>query len=267
MRKSIRIATAVGWVIAARVYAATPVPVTVCGQAVNGSGVLVGDLDCSGYAGDAVNLTGRLLLAGFTLTGNPAHDVVRCAARSCTVIGPGTVTGGLDGIRSDRGAQVKAGAVVSGNAGDGVRTDLGARVVDSTISGNGGDGVRAMTRALVVRSTVNANIGDGVRTDRTATVRASTVSGNGGNGIDSDASARAAAGSVVSSNGFDGVKGLRVLLSSSTATGNGTNPACGVVEECADLAAELGAVVRGTSTCGTSRRTEGGGTWGVCSLD
>lgn len=267
MWSAIRIGVAVSLLVVFETHAAAPVSVTTCGQVVNGTGVLVGDLDCSGHGGDAVNLTGRLLLAGFTLTGNPAHDVVRCPAGMCALIGPGTVTGGLDGVRSDRGAQVKGGAIVTGNAGDGVRTDLGARVVDSTVSGNGGDGIRATGRASVVRSTVSGNAGGGVRSDRTAVVKASTVTGNGGNGIDSDTTARALAGSAVSGNGFDGLKGLRVLLSSSTATGNGTNPACGVVDECADLAAALGAAVRGTSTCGTSRRTEGGGTWGVCSLD
>ena len=42
----------------------------------------VADLDCSGRAGDAVTLNGRLLLNGVTLTGNPAVDVVRCGVIS-----------------------------------------------------------------------------------------------------------------------------------------------------------------------------------------
>jgi hypothetical protein len=252
---------------AAPSQAAAPVPVTTCGQVVTGSGALVGDLDCSGQGDDAVKLAGRLFLNGFTLTGNPGFDVVRCEAGPCGVVGPGTVTGGLDGVGSDHGARVEAGAIVTGNVGDGVRTDSSARVIDATISANGGDGVRSKTRATVQRSTVSGNGANGVRTDRTANVKTSTVTDNGGNGVDSDVTAKATATSVVSANGFDGLKGLRVVLSNSSATGNGTNPACGVTDECADLAAASKASVTGTSMCGTSRNTESGGTWGVCSND
>ncbi len=141
--------------------AAPPVPVTTCGQVVTGAGALAGDLDCSGHAGHAVHLTGRLLLGGFTLTGNPAFDVVRCVSGSCAVIGPGTVTGGQDGIRSDRGARVQANAIVTGNAGDGVRADLAVSVLDATISNNGGEGVRAKTRASVVRAGFQSDIDGG----------------------------------------------------------------------------------------------------------
>jgi hypothetical protein len=70
---------------------AAPVPVTSCGQKVNGAGVLTGDLDCSAAAGPAVILgsNSRLNLAGFTVLGNEVG--VQCAVASCTITGPGTI--------------------------------------------------------------------------------------------------------------------------------------------------------------------------------
>ncbi len=246
--------------------AGTPVPVTTCGQIVSGTGQLLADLDCSANADEAVKLSGRLLLNGFTLIGNPAFDVVRCEVGRCGVSGPGTITGGSDGVRSDRGARVDAGAVIAGNAGDGVRTESTAKVMDSTVSGNGGDGVRSKSRATVQRSTVSGNGGDGVRTDSTASLKESTVTGNAGAGVDSDRTAKAKVSSVTA-NGLDGLKGLKVVLSNSTATGNGTAPICGLLDDCADLAAASRPRLAGISGCGTSRDTENGGSWGVCAND
>ena len=248
-------------------FAATPIPVTTCGQVVKGTGQLTADLDCSASLGEAVHLTGTLLLNGFVLTGAPASDVVRCETGACRVVGPGTVTGGSDGVRSDRGARVEAGAIITANLGDGVRTDKTAKIVDATVSANGGDGVRSKTTANITGSIITANLGDGVRTDGTATVKGSTVSGNGGNGIDSDKTAKAMKLSAVTGNGFDGIRGLRAQLHDSTASGNATNAACGVTDECADVASDLLPKVKGTSSCGTSRNPELGGTWGVCSND
>jgi hypothetical protein len=245
---------------------ADPVPVTTCGQVVVGSGILVGDLDCSAEADEAVKLSGRLLLGGFTLTGNAAFDVVRCQVGRCTVTGPGTVTGGADGVRSDGSARIEAGASVSGNASDGLRAERSAKVRDASVTGNGGDGVRSSARATVLRSTVSGNTGDGVRADTSASVKDSTVDGNGGSGVDGELAAKATR-STVTGNGFDGLKGQRVVLAGSAATGNGTDPACAIVDDCADLASARRPSVTGASTCGTSRDTENGGTWGVCSND
>lgn len=259
------VATAV--VSGSAAFAAAPIAVTTCGQLVKGTGQLVGDLDCSAGVGEAVHLTGTLLLNGFVLTGAPTSDVVRCETGACRIVGPGTVTGGTDGVRSDRGARVEAGAIVTGNAGDGVRTDKTAKITGATVSANGGDGVRSKTTAVLNGASILDNAGDGVRTDGTATVKGSTVSGNGGNGIDSDKIAKAMKGSTVTGNGFDGIRGIRAQLHDSTATGNAADPACGVTDECADVASDLFPKVKGTSTCGTSRNPELGGTWGVCSND
>ena len=124
-------ATTVALLVSGSVALAVPIPVTTCGQVVQGTGQLVADLDCSAVADDAVKLAGRLLLGGFTLIGHPAFNVVRCRTGAWRVTGPGTMTGGLDGVRSDRSARVEAAAVVTGNGGDGVRTDKAAKVLDA----------------------------------------------------------------------------------------------------------------------------------------
>ncbi len=196
----------------------------------------VADLDCSASPGEAVKLQGKLLLNGFTLTGHAASDVVSCELGACRVVGPGTVTGGTDGVRSKRGARIEAGAVITANGGDGVRTDKTAKVFDATVSANGGDGVRSKTTATISGSTITGNTGDGVRTDGSVTIKASTVGGNGGNGVDSDKNAKALKLSTINGNGFDGIRGIRSTLVDSTATGNRTNAACGVSDECADVA-------------------------------
>ena len=253
--------------IAATAFAATPITVMTCGQFVQGTGQLVANLDCSASPGEAVKLQGKLLLNGFTLTGHAASDVVSCELGACRVVGPGTVTGGTDGVRSKRGARIEAGAVITANGGDGVRTDKTAKVLDAMVSANGGDGVRSKTTATISGSTITGNTGDGVRTDGSVTIKASTVGGNGGNGVDSDKNAKALKLSTINGNGFDGIRGIRSTLVDSTATGNRTNAACGVSDECADVASFLFPAVKGSSTCETSRNTDVGGTWGVCSLD
>jgi hypothetical protein len=184
--------------------AAAPVLVTNCAQDVKGVGDLVADLDCSAVADDAVSLNGRLRLNGFTLTGNPGFDVVSCKKGPCRVTGPGTITGGSDGVRSDNGATVEAGAIVTGNASDGVRTDAVAKIIDSSVTANGGDGVRSSASASITRSTISGNTGDGVRTDAAAKVVESTVTGNGSAGVQSDASASITR-STISGNTGDGV--------------------------------------------------------------
>ena len=70
---------------------ATAVPVTSCGQMVEGEGVLTADLDCSATTGPAVFLGpgARLELSGFTLLGNEIG--VQCAVGLCMIEGPGTI--------------------------------------------------------------------------------------------------------------------------------------------------------------------------------
>lgn len=92
------------------------------------------------------------------------------------------------------------------------------------------------------------------------------MSGNGAEGVDGDGTAKARS-STITANGLDGIRGLRVIVKDTAATGNGTDASCGVTSECADVASAVAPRVTGTSTCGTSRNTEAGGSWGVCAND
>jgi hypothetical protein len=238
-------------------------PVTSCGQFVRGSGILVGDLDCSGTAGDAVNLQGRLHLAGFTLTGHSAHDVVRCLKGACRVDGPGTLSGGVHGVHSDKVAKL-IGVTVSNNTGDGVRADKTARVDGASISNNAGDGVHA--DKVNARSTdFLGNGADGAHAVRKATLHGCNVAGNAGNGVSSDRLAKVTHDTTVSGNGLDGVNAGRIMVKkNASVAANGTSAACGVTEECDDLASDRRPIVGSGASCGTSRDTAGGGSWGVC---
>lgn len=253
-----------GLALGSTVQAGAPIPVTTCGQDVQGTGQLTADLDCSASADEAVKLKGTLLLGGFTLTGNPGFDVVRCVSGACRVVGPGSVTGGANGIRSDVGARVEGYANVFGNADDGVRTEKTVKISGANVSANGGDGVRSKGAAVLKGAIANGNDGSGVRTDGVANVQGTALLLNGEDGIHSDKVAKVSKSSQVESNGLDGVRGLKVQLKDSLAILNGVDPACGITEECADLAAAFLPKVQGTANCSSSRNTELGGTWGVC---
>ncbi|MDZ4346148.1 MAG: hypothetical protein U1E51_27360 [Candidatus Binatia bacterium] len=253
-------------VVVATAFAAAPVPVINCGQDVKGVGDLVADLDCSAVADDAVNLNGRLRLNGFTLTGNVGFDVVSCKTGPCRVTGPGTITGGSDGVRSEKGATVEAGAIITGNASDGVRTDAVAKILESSVTGNGSNGVRSDSSASITRSTITGNTANGVAAKATVNVNASVIDSNNGRGVDGEKTVKATNNSFIRNNGLDGLLGTQININNTTATGNGTSPTC-ILSPCADLAAPRKPSVRGSSTCETSRNTVFGGTWLVCSND
>jgi hypothetical protein len=239
------------------------VDVTSCGQFVRGSGRLTGDLDCSATADDAVKLQGRLHLNGFTITGAPTHDVVRCEKGACRVDGPGTLTGGADGVRSDKATRL-IDVTISNNGGDGVRADKTARIDDGSISNNGGDGVHA--DKVNARSTdLFGNGGDGAHAHRKAILLGCHVTGNDGDGVSSDRLAKVSHETTVTGNGLDGVDAGRIMLKrGASVTANGTSLMCGVTEECDDLATERRPIIGSDASCGTSRDTADGGTWGAC---
>lgn len=258
---------------------ALAVDVTTCGQSVVGTGSLVADLDCSDHAGDAIQLRGRLLLNGFRVTGSPAYDVVRCGTGRCVLTGPGAITGGADGVRADGNVTLKGAGIanqtdsitIAYNAGDGVRTDKSAKVSGATIIENGGDGIRANAGVKASEAIVGANAGDGIRADLNVTLRSVTIAGNDRHGVEAGGTAKGGDAGVVN-NGLDGIRAAAIKLTSYQVTGNGTSPACGVLESCADLASETSPSLKvgpagSIATCGTSLNTDTGQSWGVCSND
>jgi hypothetical protein len=237
--------------------------ITSCGQFVRGSGVLTGDLDCSATDDDAVKLQGRLHLAGFTITGHPAHDVVRCERGACRVDGPGTLRGGSHGIRSDKNTRL-VGVTVSDNVDEGVRADKTARIDGGSVANNGGGGVSA-DKINANAAAFLGNGGDGAHTVRKASLLGCTVADNAGDGVSSDRLVKVSYGTTVTGNGLDGIDAGRIMVKrDATVAANGTSAACGVSEACDDLASDRHPVVGSGAICGTSRNTADGGTWGVC---
>ncbi len=219
-------------VVVVPVFAATEV--TSCDQAYRGTVYLAADLDCTGSAlGHLVfNGRGRLLLRGHTLTGG-----VMCS--SCTVMGPGTVTG-------------------NGGTVSGVRGTIKATVVGVTVTGNG-SGVVAHTadrkgKVVVRDSTIMGNLFHGIDADRGAKVRDSVIVGNGLNGITVPCDRPAS-----------------VIVRDTTLSGNGTDPVCGDAITCADVAT-CGSSPKfvGVVSCETSYVLGSGvpgDDLGVCTLD
>ncbi len=239
------------------------VDVTSCGQFVRGNATLLGDLDCSSVDDDAVKLQGRLHLGGFTITANPAHAVVRCLKGACRVDGPGSLTGGAEGIRSDKNARVVS-ATVGGNVGDGVRALKTARLDEASVANNGGVGVDA-DKVKAQTTSFLANGGDGAHAVRKILLSFCNVADNVGNGLRSDRLVRVSHDTTVSGNGLDGINAGRIFLKvNAEVTLNGTSAACGVTEECDDLATDRRPIVGSGASCGTSRDTGGTGSWGVC---
>lgn len=238
--------------------------VETCGQTVRGVAELTGDLDCSAVADESVRLSGRLDLRGFTITGNPAHDVVECSG-GCMIVGPGTITGGAEGVNGTGHVKVTD-ATITLNTGDGIHADSNARVSGATVTDNLGDGVRTNGGARISSSVLSGNGGSGVEADHGVAAFASTVTANAGDGIVGLGTVRVRDTTIVG-NGFDGVRGRRILLRDASANGNATDASCGTTDECADLASSAPPRLMGTSTCGTSRDTALGGTWGACTGD
>lgn len=240
--------------------------VTACGQSVRGNARLTGNLDCSATDDDAVKLQGRLHLEGFTLTAHPAHAAVRCLKGACRIDGPGTITGGAYGIRSDKNTKLIE-VTISNNPGAGVRALKKARIDASAISNNGGIGVDA-DKINAYASSFLGNGGDGAHTVRKAILFGCNVAGNAGDGVTSDRLVKVSHNTTVTGNGLDGVDAGRIMVKrNAEVTANGTSVTCGVAEACDDLASERKPIVNSGGVCGTSRNPDDGTSWGVCAGD
>ena len=223
---------------------AQPVAVDHCGQTISGSGFLVQDLDCP-TTGPAVMVTstGTLELRGFSLHGGEYG--VRCL-RSCSVIGPGTVSGAEeDGIEAD-GRLMLSNVTSTGNGFTGAKAGRSVRVLDSQLGGNQKCGAESLGTLRASRSSMTGNY-CGVACNLSARLSQVTISGN-------------TRGGVVASG---------IGLVDSSVTGNMSDADCGVGLTCADLIAFARRPGLRSSTCGTSAKSEDlpTTTWGVCSAD
>ena len=228
------------------------VPITACGQQVPAKtrGLLMSDLDCTGFVGGidnvAVSLGDKAVLdlQGFTLTGGSfgvgcfgvcADGGTSCNdAHKCEVVN-GTVTG----------------AEASGISGERVT------VRNVTASNNGENGVQGYQQARVYASIITQNGQTGVRA-HDVRVEGSIVTDNGESGV---------SGSRRNAHGFS----MGVRVTDSTVTGNGTSPECANPNTCADITSGTRPKVRRT-VCGTSAAAYGSSSqcgldWCVCTDD
>ena len=215
--------------------------VTYCGQSIRGRGVLLGNLDCTGFIGHAVIIErGKLELKGFTIRGAAFYGV-HCEA-ACQINGPGTITeNGLDGVHAEHWAIVRD-----------------ARVTNNGLSGVIARNINGGSRLVIKNATISGNGFNGIEADNLAVVRNSNIFANAQNGVD------------VGVQHCD--TGGRTILVRSTVATNGTS--CVGSITCADVSAcgrnNAKPRLRNESACGTSYvRGSGfpGSTWGVCSQD
>ena len=190
------------FLVAAAIGRSDAMDVTHCGQDVRDRdvGVLVGDLTCTASLGSfAVRLgnNATLDLAGHTISG----DGVFCP-RSCTILGPGDITGAYSAVyASGYGKMTLAGGLSLHDNIIGV-SDGGARLtlVDVDVSNNSEHGFLVLSRSVVGTNVV--------------------VTDNGGFGLFAQQARVRIDGLTATGNAVFGVEGKRVKLFNSTVTGN-----------------------------------------------
>jgi hypothetical protein len=219
---------------------AVPTQVSYCGQSFRGRGVLVGDLDCSGFGGVGVTIErGRLEFNGFAIRGAAQYGV-QCLS-TCQLRGPGLITGnGLDGVRTEGWVAVR---------------DM--RITDNALDGINARNISNAGRVHVSDSTIANNGFNGVESDSVAILRRTAVTGNLEQGLDCG---------VLECDSIG-----RVVIYRSTVTGNGSacveGPVCADVTSCGRknraprvrLSSCHKSYVRGSGVPGQS--------WSVCSQD
>lgn len=228
-------------------------------------GVLQGDLDCSGRLVNAaivLNPGATLNLDGHRLT-NDTHGVVCRASvspsRTCTIAGPGEITGAANGLAAESKARV-VDVVLHGNEtgiwkiyGDlphAARLDLES----VEIRDNSGPGIRGGGAIRATDTAIRDNGGAGMTSYGPSRLVRSTISGNGGAGV--------VTGVFSDFYGTYTYSGRKLFLVDSDVSGNGA------LDGAADLAAASKPNLR-RSSCGTSAdpTRPGSPSWGVCAGD
>jgi hypothetical protein len=270
---------------------AAVVEVDTCGQLVRGGkGVLVADLDCAGRNLPALTIErGKLDMNGFTISGSSPWPALVCLGR-CKIVGPGTVTGGGNGIDGKgrltlvqvdvvgndflgvscfTSCSIRGPASIRDNGHGptapelyqhGVLTPATAKVRDVVISGNRGAGVVARNpldrgRVVLRNATVTDNQFAAIA-GRSITVVDSVLTHNWGGGL------------LLGEDGC--AQARRLSVKNTVLIDNGFGPGCGISETCVDLMSCRVPQVKGTTLCERSYVLGSGFPgehWDVCDLD
>ncbi len=271
--------------------------VTFCGQRVEGSAVLISDLDCTNATTAAVILAHKasLDLAGHTISGNPAFAGVGCQG-NCRITN-GVISGAYDGVRGTGRLVELADLQILGSTNDGVWVPYGKLYANNVVVRNSSNsGVSAKRVQLRGGEVIGGgNNLAGVSAERTVLVEDAAISGSGwwagvfarkrvkirrsqitGNawGATTLANGRGAVfDSTITGNQQGGVWGKAWKVVNSVITGNLADPVpsrcitmAGTVYGCADIIAYHASMRN--SECETSiSMKESGGSLGICSLD
>jgi len=164
--------------------------VTSCGQVVpeGETGVLQTDLDCSADPPSFhVTLRNRATLAlnGHSIKGSPGSEIVACnIAARCTVVGPGTLSGGFCGICAARSLTVQQVSIHDSGYGVAAGSVGALRISDVSVDNIAPEGV-GISGGRIEATNVSATncASNGIEAFRALRGFSLVASNNGGTGV------------------------------------------------------------------------------------
>ncbi|MBB2940709.1 hypothetical protein FB565_000413 [Actinoplanes lutulentus] len=252
-----------------------------------------GSLVVTGNANDAINVKDGLVVAGGTITATAPDDALR--GQDYVIVSGGTITAtaGGDGLKSDNDEDAARGyvAVTGGTAtvtatGDALTGSTDVIVSGGTITAKSGGGSTVTPgetsakglKAGVLLVISDGRVGvdasdDGLHSDANITVDGGTTTvATGDDGVHAETNVAVSGGSVSVTKAYEGVEGLKVLISggsvSATASDdafNASDPAYGEMQNSPNALISItgGSVVASGGTDGLDSNgalTIGGGT-------
>ncbi|MEV6301338.1 carbohydrate-binding domain-containing protein [Actinoplanes sp. NPDC051861] len=252
-----------------------------------------GSLTVTGNANDAINVKDGLVIAGGTITATAPDDAIRGQDYVIVSGGAITATAGGDGLKSDnaddatRGYVAVAGGTVNVTAtGDAITGETDVIVNGGTITAKAGGGStvtpgEASTKGLKAgvllvisdgTTTVDSS-DDGLHSNASLTVDGGSARiATGDDGVHAETNVNIAGGTVNVTKSYEGVEGLKVLVTGGSVTAtasddavNASDPAYGEMQNSPNALIRVtgGTVVVGGGTDGLDSNgalTIGGGT-------